>query len=214
MPDVDRFFLWGGQFNGFIDPMKTHTFNVGLNYFTSLNRVKVTLFHIKVDNEIYLDPITYANTNIDKTKKEGIEFYAKHLFADDLWTSVNYSYIDAKIDQESQHPEFEGKRLPGVSKHNLTLSAGYRMPFGVSAILTHTYRSSAYALDDFKNSFKQKQQCYNSTDLALNYQLQNLRLFANVTNLFDRKNGLWVQDNAIYPYNYTRTYRFGLSWTY
>ena len=196
--------------------MKTYTYNVGINYFTSSNRIKVTLFHIKVDDEIYFDSKVdpQVNTNIQETKKQGVELYGKHRFTESLWASANYSYIDSKIEKEEKHPEYEGKVLPGVSKHNLTLAAGYRMPFGVSAILTHTYRSSAYALNDFANDNKQKQQCYNSTDLALNYRLQNLRLFANVTNLFDRKNGLWVQDDAIYPYNYTRTYRFGLSWTY
>ncbi len=214
MPDVDRFFVWGGQFNGFIKPMKTHTFNVGVNYFISSDRLKVTLFHIKVDDEIYFNPINYSNTNLQETKKKGVEFYGKHLFTERFWTSASYSYIDSKIEKDKKHPEYEGKVLPGVSKHNLILSCGYRMPFGVSAILSHTYRSSAYALEDFENDFKQKQQSYNSTDLAVNYKRQNLRLFANVTNLFDRKNGLWVRDDAIYPVHYTRTYRFGLSWTY
>jgi iron complex outermembrane receptor protein len=46
-PDIDRFFnAFTDTFNGFIDPMKVDTFNVGFNYLSlSSHTFKATLFY-------------------------------------------------------------------------------------------------------------------------------------------------------------------------
>lgn len=58
-----------------------------------------------------------------------------------------------------------GKDLPGVSKHNITVNLGYNIN-NINTVLSHTYRNSAYASNDFANNFTQKQEAYNSTDLG------------------------------------------------
>ena len=124
---------------------------------------------------------------------------------------MNYSYIRAKIDNENEgNGAYDGKDLPGVSKHNLTLSLGYSPIKNFETILSHTYKSSAYAYNDFENNFSQKQEAYHSTDLSFNFKKNNVELFAKIQNLFDQKNGLWVQDNAIYPVNFERTFFAGM----
>ncbi|MDX4058318.1 TonB-dependent receptor [Aliarcobacter skirrowii] len=213
-PDIDRFFNYG-SFNGFIEPAKVDNYNIGYNNIQNNNKLKVSLFRANLKNEIYYYNTgsfsTSFNTNIDKSHKYGLEIYDKYLINDKLFTSLNYSYIIAKIDEENNNNgAYNGKKLPGVSKHNLSLALGYSPIKNFETILSHSYRSSAYAYDDFENNFNQRQKNYNSTDLSFNFKKKNVELFAKIQNLFDQKNGLWVKDDAIYPVNFERTFFAGM----
>lgn len=211
-PDIDRFFEYGtGQFTGIIDPAKVNNYTVGYNHIQKNNKLKISLFRANLKNEIYLYSVSgYKNTNIDESHKYGLEIFDKYLINDNLYTSANYSYIIAKIDEENEgNGAYNGKDLPGVSKHNITVNLGYNIN-NINTVLSHTYRSSAYAANDFGNNFNQKQEAYHSTDLGTSYTYQNLELFAKIQNIFDEKNGLWIRDNAIYPVNFERTYYAGM----
>ncbi|ADG93503.1 TonB-dependent receptor plug [Arcobacter nitrofigilis DSM 7299] len=211
-PDIDRFFNFGGTFNGFIKPAKVITYNIGYSNIQKNNKFKTTVFRSNLKNEIYYYNIGGANrnTNIDKSHKYGIEIFDKYLINKNFYTSINYSYIIAKIDNEDEgNGEFNGKDLPGVSTHSGTLNFGYNYN-KFNAILSHTYRSKAYAANDFGNNFSQKQEAYNSTDLSLSYTYKNIEFFAKIENLLDEDNGLWIRDNAIYPVNFERTYYAGV----
>ena len=219
-PDIDRFFStdWltmATTFNGFIEPAKVNTYTLGYNNFQENNKLKIALFRTNLKNEIYFYNtgnwmIPSYNTNIDKSHKYGLEVYDKFLINENLYTSLNYSYIKAKIDRENEgNGVYDGKDLPGVSKHNLTLGLGYDF-YKFSTFLSHSYKSSSYAINDFKNDFKQKQEAYHSTDFSVSFKHKELEIFGKIQNLFDQKNGLWVQDDSIYPVNFERTFFAGM----
>ncbi len=222
-PDIDRFFLstwvfnagvWNTttSFNEFIEPAKVDNFNLDYTNIQKNNKLKLSLFASKLKNEIYYYDVNFTsrNTNIDKSYKYGLELFDEYLINDNLYTSINYSYIIAKIDEEDElDGAYNGKYLPGVSKHNVSLNLGYNTN-NFKTVLTHTYRSSAYAANDFGNDFSQKQEAYHSTDLSLSYNYKNFEFFAKIQNLFDQDNGLWIKDDAIYPTNFERTYYAGL----
>ncbi|WP_419233688.1 TonB-dependent receptor [Aliarcobacter cryaerophilus] len=211
-PDIDRFFdAFAGTFNGFIEPAKVDNYTVGYNNIQKNNKLKISLFRSELKNEIYVYQVLgYKNTNIDKSHKYGLEIYDKFLITDELFTSLNYSYIRAKIDNENEgNGAYNGKDLPGVPKHNLTVGLGYDF-YKFSTLLSHTYKSSAYAINDFKNDFKQKQEAYHSTDFSISFKHKELEIFGKIKNLFDQKNALWVQDDSIYPVNFERTFFAGM----
>ncbi len=205
-PDVDRFFNkdWLGtvSFNGFINPMKTDSFTLGYNNIKPKNKFKLSLFYTDLKDEIYLNPTTWANTNIDKSYKYGLDIYDKWLVTDAFNVALNYNYVRAIIDEEEN---YSGNNLPGVSDHNIKATLSYLPNKNTTLALTQVYRSEAYAADDFENSFVQKQDAYKSTDVSITYAKDSLELFAKINNLFNQKNGLWVQDDAIYPVNFTTT---------
>lgn len=212
-PDIDRFFR-SGAFNGFIKPAKVDTYTVGYNNIQKKNKLKVSLFIADLTDEIYYYntgvSATSYNTNIDKSHKYGVELFDKYLMNDYFYTSLNYSYIIAKIDEEnSGNGAYNGKDLPGVSNHNVTLNLGFNYN-KYESVLSHTYRSEAYAANDFGNNFTQKQEAYNSTDLSLSYTYNKIEFFSKIQNLFDETNGLWIRDNSIYPVNFERTYYAGM----
>lgn len=220
-PDIDRFFkavydtnppysVIGMGFNSFIVPATSHTLNLGLNHVAATNRLKVTLFHTRLDNDIYFDPLTWNNTNLDKTHKYGLELQDIWKATDSLAASLKYAYTRAIIDHASQNSAYDGKDLPGVPQHSVTLGLSWQASPASHVQFTQTWRSEAYAANDFANNFSQKQADYLSTDLAYRHVLGQFEYFAAAANLFDHKNGLWISDNNIYPVNFSRTWRVGM----
>ncbi|MDD5157906.1 TonB-dependent receptor [Sulfurimonas sp.] len=218
-PDIDRFFNkdWTGvvSFNGFINPSKADSITIGYSNIIDNNKLKLSAYYISLNDEIYYyaDPsyTNSKNTNIDKSHKYGIDVYDKYLLSNTFSVALNYNFVQAIIDKERENGEdFSGKKLPGVSNHNIKATLNYLLTQHTTVALTQTYRSDAYAMDDFSNSFSQKQDAYKSTDISATYKKENYEFFAKINNLFNQKNGLWVSDDAIYPVNYTTTAIAGL----
>lgn len=213
-PDIDRFFS-GGSFNAFIVPARSRTVNLGLNHDAGGNALKLTAFHISLDNEIYYystgNWLTSYNTNIDKSHKYGLEVQDRYRFSDRLRGSLNYAWTRAVIDSENEGSgAYDGKDLPGVPEHSVVLGLDYALAPHSLLTLGHSWRSATWAAEDFANSFSQKQAAYHSTDIGYSHKLERMELFVRVDNVFDHANGLWISDDNIYPVNFTRTWRVGI----
>ena len=214
-PDIDRFFKGGGAFNAFIEPMKANNYTLGYNYIIKHNKLKISSYYIDLKDEIYLQPITDNNTNIDKSHKYGLDLYDKYIINQQFNVALNYNYVQAIIDEEKQGTvDYAGNKLPGVSDHNVKAMLNYLPNKRTTLSLTQVWRSEAYAADDFGNSFSQKQDAYNSTDIAATYTTKKWEVFAKIDNLFNQKNGLWIKDDAIYPVNFTTTAMAGFTLKY
>lgn len=215
-PDIDRFFNWGGTFNAFIAPARSRTVNVGLNHVTPTNRLKLALFHAKLKNEIYyfkqVWPLPSYNTNLDKTHKYGLELQDTWQVTPTLAASINYAYTRALIDREdSDGGAYNGKDLPGVPRHGVNLGLSWRVSPASNVNLTHAWRSSTWAAENFENKKNtQRQQAYQSTNMAYQYRYKNMEWMASVENLFEQSNGIWIRDDVIYPVNFTRNWRVGM----
>ncbi len=192
-------------------PAKSQTFNIGLNHVLANNRLKVTAFHTDLENEIYLDFATFNNTNIDASHKYGIEVQDYFKFNDQLGASLIYNYTRAKIDREdAAGGAYNGKDLPGVPKHTVVANLNYQFLNHANLNLNHTWRAKAYAFNDLQNNFDQKQDNYQSTNLALSYQYKNFNFFTAINNIFEHENTIQVQDDAVYPVDFVRTWRVGM----
>lgn len=210
-PDIDRLFNFSGGFNGFIKPAKAKTLNIGLNHINERNRLKVTVFRTNLENEIYVVPGIFKNTNIDKSHKYGVEVQDFYKFSQDLNASFIYNFTRAIIDREDEGAgSFNGNDLPGVPKHSVAANLRYTVVDNLYLNLNHTWRSKAYAFNDFTNNFVYKQDSYHATNIALNYQFKNINVFTSINNIFDRENSIQVQDNAVYPVDFVRTWRVGM----
>lgn len=228
-PDIDRFFnseydpltydFIGKRFNGFIEPAEARTVTVGLNHLTDRNRLKLSVFHSRLKNEIFYYKISDwegKNTNIDKSHKYGVEVQDSLQITPNVTGLVNYAWTRAIIDREADGGgAYDGKELPGVSRHSLVAGLNIRVTESGSLNLSHTWRSKAWAADDFDNDNMQKQRAYQSTDVAYRHRLtKDAEVYAGVSNLFDRENGLWVRDDAIYPIDFERTWKVGARVTF
>ncbi|MES2547932.1 MAG: TonB-dependent receptor, partial [Pseudomonadota bacterium] len=213
-PDIDRFFSFGFGLNPDIVPAKSKTFNVGLNHVWANNRLKVTAFHADLKNEIFYNP-TFGffgtNTNIDKSHKYGLELQDSFKFNEQVSAGLIYTYTRAIIDSENDGTvAIKNKDLPGVPKHTVVANLNYKFLDHATLNLNHTWRAKAYAFNDLQNNLDQKQDNYESTNLALSYQYKNFNFFTAVNNLFEHENSIQIQDDAIYPVDFVRTWRVGM----
>ncbi len=214
-PDIDKFFgfdanTWTVFYSGNINPMEANNYTIGYNNIQKNNKFKASLYYIDLKNEIYYDPSYVANpnslnSNINKSHKYGVDLSENIIVNQQFNGALNYNYVQAIIDQDSFNTSYSGNKLPGVSNHSVKATLNYLPnPFATLSLI-ETYRSEAYAADDFANNFSQKQDAYMSTDISATYTKNNWEIFAKINNLFNQKNGLWTYDDAIYPVNYTTT---------
>lgn len=215
-PLIDRFFKWDGSFNGFMNPSKSKTLNLGLSHTNSNSKSKLTLFRSNIRDEMYYYASGYKNTNIDKSHKWGLESQYKRQITDKLDINLNYAYTIAKIDEEDEASgAYNGNYLPMTSKHNISLSANYRLDDKSNLTLVQKYRSSTFSEEDFANSATQKQKAFNTTDFTYRYQYNNnLELSLDAENLFNQSYGTWLRDDVIYPANFTRNIKAGLTYRF
>jgi len=208
-PDVDRWFEYNGPFNEFIDPTKSTTLNIGGHHVTSKNKAKLTLYAIELSNEQYYNPVTFKNTNIDKSFKYGLELQDKYIFNNQLSAKLNYAYTGTFIDYEPTTAE----TLPGVSPHNITIGLEYTPVSNSRALLTQSYRSESLHLEDFADDGQMKGSAFTSTDIsyahnykteATNALFKQAEFSLRIENLFKQSNGLWLRDDVIYPIKFTR----------
>ena len=237
-PDIDRIFGWNTAFtaktfNTWVEPSNSQTLNIGFNHVTTKNKLKITLFNIFAKKELYLIPHgAFINTNLDKTHKYGLELQDNFILNNKLSTSINYVWTRAIIKGAGPlHTKVtcgkcDGKFLPGVSEHNITLALNYTPNFKSRLVLAQSYRSQGYNEEDIENDdFGHMQRPFTSTDISYaythktnsgsglfnlgHYGPREVEWIAKVENLFEQSNGVHLKIDAIYPDLYTRNWSLG-----
>ncbi len=219
---------YSNKFADFLKPMTSKTLNIGLNYTNQNSKTKLTLFRSNLNNEIYLHKQNSddfgTNSNLDKSHKTGIEIDNKYIINPKVTTGVNYSYVDAIIDSEDKAEDrgsFNGKTLPGVSKHTVAVNIKFKLFDKSTLVLKHKYRSEAYAEEDFSNTNTDKTKAFNSTDLnyAYNYS-EDIDFSLDIENFFKNKHATLLGDynstggNVVYPASFTRNIKAGLTYRF
>lgn len=224
-PDVDRFFVgvyapptWalsGRTFNGFIDPAKSKTLNIGFTHQTNQNNLSLTSYYSKVEDEIFYNPSSFLNENIDNSKKYGLELQNIIQLNDKLSANLTYNYIKAEIGSNAQGLT-NGNDMPGVPRQMALVNINYQFITNGYVSISHAWKEKTYIFSDFANNNSQKQPQYNSTDLSVNYAVNDFKItnkveiFGAITNIFEQKNAVQSYANALYPFNFKRTFMAGL----
>lgn len=91
-------------------------------------RLAVTWFHRDTRNQIDFDLVSFTYANIARTRAEGVEVELALTPVAALTVTANYTYTDA----ENRSAGFEGNQLARRPQDTASLSADYRLPFGLS----------------------------------------------------------------------------------
>jgi iron complex outermembrane receptor protein len=151
--------------------------------------VGITPYLIVNENEIFFDPITFGNSNYDKTRRMGIEFEQQvdllKIFETDFFDKLkwmtSYTYQNARFDKGAN----DGKDIPMVPMHvaSQSLNARIYKYYGVS--LTGRYIGSTFAINDVQNS-TDKVKPYEIFDVKMSYNRKNYEIYFAVNNVFDK----------------------------
>jgi len=88
----------------------------------------LSLYWMRVRNELLFDPLTFENRNIDRVRHRGIEVSGSYRPLSWLTLTGVYTFDDVRI-EEDRDPALEGARMPVTPKHRGTLAAFVGLPF-------------------------------------------------------------------------------------
>jgi len=211
-PPIDYLFDYLGVFNGFIEPVKSKTLNIGLNHLTDKSKTKITLYRSDLKNEFYLEG-GWNNRNINESHKFGLELQHRHHLNHKTNINLNYSYTEAIVDVESA--TIEGKNIPLAPKNTASVTLNHKLTDKSDITISHKYRDSTPNDSDQDNTSNYKQKAFNNTSIAYLYKYnKDLDLSFNVDNVFEESYGYQTYDNSIYPVSFTRNIKAGLTYRF
>lgn len=133
-------------------PQRSNDYELGArHYFTDDLYAHLNLFRIDTRNEIFFNPVTYANENLDGTsRRDGVEisFGARPV----KWLSLSgsYTYVDATI----RDGAFKSNDVPNVPRHKSTLETVFCPAGGFSVVLNGFYIGKRPFVSDFADDFE------------------------------------------------------------
>jgi len=129
---------------------------LGSEWKNATSSAKLVVYSLKLENEIDFDPTAAdpfgtffgANVNLDPTKRTGFIAESRIQYSSALNMGVQYNYIDSRFDGGA----FDGKEIPFVAKHNLTINAQYKISSSWSTTAEARYTGERYQAGDYGNN--------------------------------------------------------------
>jgi len=176
----------------------------------------LTYFRSKTDNEIYYNPLTFANSNYDKTRREGIEAALYLNLTKALSLNLLYSYIDARFDGG----DFDENYIPLVPKNKFSGKLTYTWNDLTTNVIL-TYFGNRYMISDQQNQLPTLPGV-TTIDVNVKYALKGFEAIFGVKNLTGKQ---YSEYGVVsYPFGQPpagnfypspeRQFFFGLSYTY
>jgi len=201
-PVLDEFFnFFNNTVNTDLVPQTSNNYELGLRYYFSERFfAHANFFWMETDDEIFLNPLTFANENLDgKTRRQGVEFTLSKSF-DNVNLQGTYTYTDAEI----RSGQYSGKEIPGVAGHKGNVSVEYVLPMNVTLALNGIYVGERPFDGDFRNEFSD-QDDYLVLNAKVRYQWKNYMPFISLNNITNEKYseygvlGGFPAEEAFYP---------------
>ena len=128
--------------------------------------------------------------------------------------NLSYTYVKAEIGSNSLGFT-KGKDMPGVPQQSIIANANYKFLSAGNLNINHVWKESTFNMADFDNNGP-SQPAFISTNLSINYefgsisQIESIKIFTGINNIFEQENVIQTNDDAIYPFNFTRTWFAGI----
>jgi iron complex outermembrane receptor protein len=134
-----------------------------------------------MDNEIFFNPMTFANENHPETLHQGIEVGGNGELFNKLSLSGAYTYTDATFEEEP----FKGNDIPAVPRHKANLGVRiYNVIPGFVLSAEYLYVGDSFAISDQANDFEKLGDAH-ILNMRLCYEWKTLRVFGSVNNITD-----------------------------
>jgi iron complex outermembrane receptor protein len=105
--------------------LKTQTgrsYEAGTEWAHGDNAFKMEIYRLDLDNEIDFDTTTFANVNLDPTRRDGLLLEASRRVNERLALNGQYGHVDARF----RSGPFQDKTVPFVADQSLRLTLEYR----------------------------------------------------------------------------------------
>ncbi|GAB3463995.1 TonB-dependent receptor [Massilia terrae] len=185
---------------GVLNAQTSHDLELGATLGGAVNNVAVRVFRHRLRNEIFFDPTINgwgANTNLDPTRRQGVEIDGQAALAQDWRISGHLQHVDASF---TAGPN-AGREMVLVPRNTLSARLAWVPGNGQSADVGAQWVSSQRYGNDFSNSCGARIPSYATLDARYARQLGPWELAVAGNNLTDRQyySNAFGCKSGIYP---------------
>jgi iron complex outermembrane receptor protein len=132
-----------------LDMQRSDTYETGVKYESDSIQASVSYYHMRVKDELILDPLTFANTNFERVIHNGVETSFQLQPVEWLTFYGSYTYEDVKI-RKHEKSSYVDQRLPINPIHRGTVGLLAQLPYEMEA----GYNANIVGKRFFSNDFK------------------------------------------------------------
>jgi iron complex outermembrane receptor protein len=157
-----------------------------------------SIYRLDLEDEIGFDSLTFANVNLDPTRRDGAEIEADWKIVDSLQAKASYAFTDATFRSGAN----AGKAIPLVARHQATAQLAWNTGrTGLYSAFVRYVGERPYS-GDVANAHEMLSS-YTTLDLQAAWDLKPLKITAKVLNATNRKYspfaGISGGDTFYYP---------------
>jgi iron complex outermembrane receptor protein len=160
----------------------------GVEYRPRGARLRVSLYQIDLDNEIYFSPLVGANTNLSPTRRSGAELSGQWSLTPTVDLAGSFAYQMARFRTGIYGGiDVSGKDVPLVPKQVANLRLLWRVADKTQFGAAGNYIGHQRYDNDQDNSFPRVMPAYALFDIKLTKEWADWQYSAAINNLFDKK---------------------------
>jgi len=163
-----------------LDPQIGNGFDIGTRYRADRAAFTINAYYMRLKDEIHYNPVTFENTNLDPTRRYGLELSGNYDITDRLRLQGSYTYMRAKF----RAGDFSGKNVPLVPENTASLTGIWKQSPMTDLIVTASFVDNKYFDNDQSNTFAKKIPSYTTIDAKISHRYRGFRLTAEVNNIF------------------------------
>ncbi|MBV1914161.1 MAG: TonB-dependent receptor [Pseudomonadales bacterium] len=142
--------------------------------------IDISLYELKLSDEIVYDSTTFSNINLDTTKRTGANFNVTSQLTSAFSVYVQLALVDAKFDSGP----YSNKEIPWVAQQNISAGVDYLSDKLGNFHLEWLRAGDRYAASDFANGFA-KIDAQNQLNFAWRIEIEKFSIDARINNLLD-----------------------------
>ena len=173
-------------FNKALDAQQSHDAELGLSYATAMQKITARVFRHNLTNEIFYDPTLNfgygANTNLDPTRRQGVELDAEQKINAAWAVSAHYQHVQAKFRAGVN----DGKEMVLVPKNTLSARLSWTGQ-GQNADVGVQWTDQQRYGDDFTNQCKAQMPGFATLDARYARQFGQWEWAVSGQNLSDKQ---------------------------
>jgi len=188
---------------GLLDVQTSRDYELGVTAGTDARRIAARVFRHRLENEIFYDPTLAggfgANTNLDPTRRQGVEIEGHLMVAADWRLTGQYQHVKAEF---TGGPN-AGREMVLVPKNLFTTRLAWTPSTGQSADIGAQYVSKQRYGSDFGNSCEARIPSYTTVDARFAQKVGDWEFAVSGLNLADRQyfSNAFGCRTSIYPSN-------------